>query len=100
MSLPIIILGVLGGLTLLGLLIICILIWIGRGESDVNGEKERDAGWSAAEIRMNHYLAARRLTVEASVRAEALAGNRAKEAAERAALAEIHAMQIQLQTQR
>lgn len=94
MNLALIILFVLGGLTLTALLIIALLAWIGRGESDVNGEKERDAGWTEADNRMRRYLAARRLTIEGSVQAEVLAGNKAKEAQERTALAEITAMQV------
>lgn len=94
MNIPFIILCVLGGLTLAGLFIIALLAWIGRGESDVNGEKECDAGWTEAENRMRRYLAARRQTIEGSVQAEVLACNKAREAQERTALAEITAMQV------
>lgn len=50
MSIPVIILCIFGGLTLLGLVFVGLLIWIGRGESDVNGDPERDAGYASEEI--------------------------------------------------
>ena len=41
---------VAGFLFLLGLAGVALAIWISRGESDVNGDPERDAGYTDAEI--------------------------------------------------
>lgn len=100
MSAPFIVLTILGGLTLVGLAFVFLLIWIAKGEPDVNGDPERDAGWTDRELRLQGYLSGRRATIEAAIQSEILAGNQYQEAQERAALAEITALQIHLQTQR
>lgn len=48
--------------------------------------------------RLRAYVKGRRLTIEGNIASEKLAGNEWKEACERAALAEITALEIQLAT--